>query len=459
MSENTLNYIASLFSMTCIALYDTVAIMHLFRPRIDQKKAAALLFVTTLLLFVPVTFQVGDIPRYLFFSMIFGAITTVVSFFLLWRCFDGGFWEKMIWMTLRDMLDPVFLSTLLFSHLLPGPDYSNVIVSSGHELVLFLLMEILGLVMRAGMIWVLVFLKRKARVSYNTERVLGIICLLAYIATGALLFSRVGQDRLTSRGEVMLPLLIYSICVGVVIKFIFDSLEKGKLKQEVSQLESQKRAQYDLFMARLAADEETRRIRHDIRGHIAVLQTLLQQGDYEHAESYLEEFSLQQSRRPAEPPRMDNAVAGALIADKYLRCQENQIAFTVDGNIERDVGISDIDLVCLLSNVLDNAIEACLQLEPAQRRIYLKVTQRAGCIFFRIENSKPPESVLRDGHLRSTSKEDGSRHGFGRLIMLDAVRRYDGTVDLSETEDSFTALVMLRPEKTHPEEAEPQLTE
>ena len=458
MPTNMFSYYSSLTMMLCISLYDTAALLVLFEPRIGSKKAAALLFASAIALFLPPTFSVGG-ENYLKLSIVFGGLETLLSYYLLLTCFKGRFWEKTIWLALRDMLDPVFLSTLLFSHLYPGVDFTDAMARSPRELRLIIYMELFGLVLRGLVIWLLSFLHRKMRLSEKNEKLVGILCLIGYGATGVFLTVNILRGGISTRGQSVVPFVIYSILIAFVVKTVFDALETKELSNAVKELESQKQAQYDLFMARSAGDEETRRIRHDIKGHIAVLESLLENEDYEHARDYLTEFGRQQSNLPAEPPHMDNAVAGALIADKYLRCREENISLTVDGNIEKNIGISDVDLVCLLSNLLDNAIESCLRLEPEQRRIYLKVTQRAGCVFIRLENSKTPESVLRDGHLRSTSKENSSLHGLGRRIMLDVVERYNGTVDLSETEDSFTAVVMLQPKRTQPEEAQVRLSE
>ena len=93
-----------------------------------------------------------------------------------------------------------------------------------------------------------------------------------------------------------------------------------------------------------------------------------------------------------------------------------------------------------------NAIEACLQVEPEKRCINVKLTQRAGCLFIREENSKRSGSVIKEGQLTGTTKADTASHGYGARIMRDVVDRCDGTVELQETDDTFTAIVMLRPE-------------
>ena len=120
---------------------------------------------------------------------------------------------------------------------------------------------------------------------------------------------------------------------------------------------------------------------------------------------------------------------GQVIAslENYLRCRKEQIAFSVDGGIGRDIGTSDVDLVCLLSNLLDNAIEACLQVEPEKRRINVKFTQRAGCLFIREENSKRSGSVIKDGVVQEQEITTGEKLG-DLLVVTGGVKAGDRVV-------------------------------
>jgi sensor histidine kinase YesM len=452
MTRDMLCFLSAIVMMLGVAAYDTAAIMFMFKPRISRKTAAMLLFSSCVLLFFPVAFDAGEPDKYLNASMVFGIIQTLANFYFLWLCFEGHFWEKVIWITLRDMLDPIYFTAAVFTHFYPAINFTDAIAYTPYEFWMILLMQLFALVLRGLMVMLLSYAHRKVKVSRELERTIGILNLLAYSGAIIFLMQRLHNREISNHGDTVLPVIIYSVCIAVVCKIVFDTLENHRLTQEINKLAEQKQAQYDLFMARLAADEETRRLRHDIKGHVAVLLALLRDGEYERAEKYLEELNRLQASFPSEPPRMENAVAGALIADKYLLCQKENISFSVDGGVGKNIGIPDVDLVCLLSNLLDNAIEACLQVEVGKRRISLKFAQRAGCLFIREENTKRPKKVLQNGELIGTTKADRSAHGFGARIMRDVVKRCDGTMEFQETEDTFTAVIMLRPETDVPHE-------
>lgn len=96
MVQNMLGFWASAVMMLTLSIYDTAAIMLMFKPRIGKTAAAMLLFTTSVLLFFPASFEAGNPEHYLVTSVIFGIISTLANFYFLWLCFEGRFWEKVL---------------------------------------------------------------------------------------------------------------------------------------------------------------------------------------------------------------------------------------------------------------------------------------------------------------------------------------------------------------------------
>lgn len=145
MTQEMLGFCSSFVMLFCIALYDTVALMYLFKPRTGRNQAAALLLLSSVILFIPVAMSAGSEERFLQFGIVFGVIQTILNFYLLCSFFEGRFWEKVIWLSLRDMLDPANLTILLFSHYFPGVDFTDAMARTPRELWLILLMELVTL--------------------------------------------------------------------------------------------------------------------------------------------------------------------------------------------------------------------------------------------------------------------------------------------------------------------------
>ena len=113
--------------------------------------------------------------------------------------------------------------------------------------------------------------------------------------------------------------------------------------------------------------------------------------------------------------------------------------------MDKLIGIDAISLCCLFSNTIDNAIEASLKIPDIQERhisVKARITDN-GYFTYEITNTKRNRITEQDGRLRS-DKEDIAAHGLGLSNVREMVEKYNGTLDISYTEDSFTVTVLIR---------------
>lgn len=103
--------------------------------------------------------------------------------------------------------------------------------------------------------------------------------------------------------------------------------------------------------------------------------------------------------------------------------------------------MEDDDLVSLLGNVLDNAMEAC---EHVQRRkeIYLEVKKARSYLLLTVKNTISKPVLNNNPELKST-KEDKINHGFGIKNVKKIVEKYNGFVTYDEKDDKFICKTML----------------
>ena len=101
------------------------------------------------------------------------------------------------------------------------------------------------------------------------------------------------------------------------------------------------------------------------------------------------------------------------------------------------------DIISILSNLLDNAIEACLARDNS-RFVQLTITKKNENNFYVIivKNTYDKAPVLRDGQFVST-KTDTKLHGIGTKSIRHAVENNHGFVNYSIEEGFFVATVVL----------------
>ncbi len=113
-------------------------------------------------------------------------------------------------------------------------------------------------------------------------------------------------------------------------------------------------------------------------------------------------------------------------------------------NIEfpRRTNIQSADLVAILGNLLDNALEAVKNEEDRFRFVNLTIRRINDMLVIKVENGCSAAPVEMNGSLQ-TSKADKTLHGWGLQSVRSAVERYDGTIETEYSSQIFRAVVTL----------------
>ena len=122
-----------------------------------------------------------------------------------------------------------------------------------------------------------------------------------------------------------------------------------------------------------------------------------------------------------------NPIIDAILNQKGYAAKEQDIDLHFEINDLSDVAIPSVDLTVVISNLLDNAIEACQKLEKAQRRMTVKAiynkSDNPPTLFFSVENASKPVEIFGD-HI-PTTKPEPELHGFGLPNVMDILHKYD----------------------------------
>lgn len=181
---------------------------------------------------------------------------------------------------------------------------------------------------------------------------------------------------------------------------------------------SSSRAQNDL--------KSLRQLRHDLRHYLRVAQTPLS-------------ADLLFSELQDQAPPSQSWVLSSL--EDYYRQQAEHLGFQADLHLDLPPAREDLlpDLCLLLSNLLENAVEA-LQREGAG---WLRARSHStpGYLSLVVVNSCSQRLRIRNGHYLSSKRE--GRYGIGLTTVLDIARRYGGSAEFSADGKEFRASVFL----------------
>ena len=112
----------------------------------------------------------------------------------------------------------------------------------------------------------------------------------------------------------------------------------------------------------------------------------------------------------------------------------------VSGNIGSFSDIKDVDLSCIIGNILDNAVEAVKPL--SEKRIELIFTMQGDNRIIICRNSIK-KSVLEKNKFLSSTKSNAEEHGLGHKIVASVVESYNGMISYFEENGMFGVQIVL----------------
>lgn len=159
------------------------------------------------------------------------------------------------------------------------------------------------------------------------------------------------------------------------ILFSYKKLQQiFRLSTEISLLEQQEHSLNQYVEEAKTRYDETKSFRHDIRNHIAVVKKLLQGGKLEEAVSYIEDMD-DMAEKMSFPCSTNNPVVDILVGNKLGIAKSMGIDVDCSLLLPYPCSLRDIDICIVLSNALDNAIQAVKKLGAGTEK-YIRVSGR-----------------------------------------------------------------------------------
>lgn len=191
-------------------------------------------------------------------------------------------------------------------------------------------------------------------------------------------------------------------------------------------------------------------LRHDVNNHILVLHGLLQLGQSEKALQYVSALFEEVKTIEAFKLNIDHPGLSILLQTKKLAAENQRIDMNMTISQDSFEGIKTTDLIIILSNLIDNAIDATVELLEKERSITIDCVANDTHYLFKVTNTGPMikdrEDVFKQGY--STKKvEQGKVRGQGLFIVKEVVSKYNGSISIKSTSDFVTTAIVEIPIK------------
>ena len=185
----------------------------------------------------------------------------------------------------------------------------------------------------------------------------------------------------------------------------------------------------------------TRKFRHDLAKHIQTLEVLMAEEDGAELQKYTDELKLEY-RKVENKGESESEVVNAILSMKRKQCQEKRISLYLNIEEKGYSLVRDMDMVGILVNLLDNAIEENEKIEAEEQRgIWLDMKEEEqGEVWLQIKNKIRPDKKI------NFQTEKKGEHGIGRGIIEYLVKQYQGEekVSIDQETSVFCETILLK---------------
>jgi sensor histidine kinase regulating citrate/malate metabolism len=244
------------------------------------------------------------------------------------------------------------------------------------------------------------------------------------------------------------------VTFGEMLSVILKSSETIQYSERMKNMTLQLELQAEFLDETAKHEKELRKIRHDMHHHFATLETMLSHDNIEQAKAYLREYA-NDIDESTLPPVCENAVTDAVCKRYMTIAAKNNIKTDVAISFPYHLGIADNDLAVMLSNLWENALEACLRQNAEShhkaREKYIRVRgmMQNDSVMFSITNSFDGDVFSGNnptGNLVIYSlKRGGKREGVGLSSVRAIVERYNGVDEVTYDGNNFHVRIILYP--------------
>ncbi len=180
-----------------------------------------------------------------------------------------------------------------------------------------------------------------------------------------------------------------------------------------------------------------REVRHDIRNQIASMAFLFRKKDYRALEKFFYSYSSDVEER-LEYIDCGNPEVSAVLNLESSKAKAAGIRFEYSVAVPQALPFLPSELCSVLTNCIDNAVEACAREKPEKAYVRTEISLRGEYLHVYVENP-----TLQKRPRAETSKADKQEHGYGKGIVKKIVEKYNGAYHENVAEGLYKVSVFL----------------
>ena len=289
------------------------------------------------------------------------------------------------------------------------------------------------------MIMFLLFFLKRHQLEYQ-EWIIAFLLFAGTLSSGAILINITKSEHLDSgeeAGLMIIALEFFVISLGICV-CIYKLNMQYNYKLDNYILNAKLKSEKDIIEKIEQMQEEDQILRHDLKHYLTVAQGMLHTDTVSEVSAYLDEV-IGKSFEGKAVYCTNSSVINSVLNDKSCICTNNNIHYDVmvTGEIPKSI---QIDVGIILSNLIDNAIDAENQEEV--KKIRVELSRYKDMFLIKVENNISM-SVLENNPFLVTDKKNKANHGWGMKSIRHLVKKLNGVYSYEERKNVFCVQILL----------------
>lgn len=333
-------------------------------------------------------------------------------------------------LTLLDFVIAFFSMTLLGEKFYPRVFWNAV---SLEQILIFALSRIILI----GLVILIIKYKWKINEEYTgyfvlIDVILSLVILRYQKKLVEMAIGEISMNGLDGGFSLLGVLVIATIIVLFFLKNRLMAKDQKILELHDNILEQR-------YQSLLESTENSWRAVHDIRHHLLGLRMMVQKGEWQRIEDYLNELD-QEYLEVKGAVWTGNYFLDFILTQKKQKAEEKGIRFAIETEMVTIGGLTEAEQSILFGNLIDHAIEDCEEADRQDNWIRVEIKKRMGMTLIKISNSIVKRPIIVKKRLISDTMISTAQ-GYGMKSVERIVERHDGEMVYETLEDRHCVLV------------------
>ncbi len=398
---------------------------------------------------------INAVQLILLVSGVFGAVKGFANIFILKQIAliliiaIFMFWHMKISIKKSLILTVLYQALLLSADYIAFLIYYSGLVSSGETTSLTYVLESVLVVMLGKMLlYFSVLIIKKKFGKKSTERLVESEWLkflffpVFTIIIMVSMFTVFGYVE-TTRQIYFLFIIAFGMAGMNIVEFylINDIVEREIKLHENEIFHIQVKNQTEMYRSISENFDCQKRKTHEYKNQIVCIESLLRNKKYQELEKYVKEIYGHLDKE-LDTINTNNVIVNAILNTKYQEADAKGIVFVFRVNDLSQIRIKDEDVVTILSNLLNNAIEACEKCDD-KKVIKLKFVNEDKMIIIAVKNTFNHPICYENGEIKSSKISRAEEHGIGIKNIIKTIEKYNGSYIIEDNKNEFYFSIII----------------